>query len=82
MGWEGLSPSLRCIHLKDSRRNGGRSGAAVIEHPHTPLVTWAWSPGTDAHRGAREPPPVSHAKFMQAAKTWLATGSVCPKEAQ
>jgi hypothetical protein len=38
MGWEGLRPSLRCIHLKDPRRNGGRSGAAVIDHLQTPLV--------------------------------------------
>jgi hypothetical protein len=30
MGWEGQSPALRCAHLKDPLRNGGRSGAAVI----------------------------------------------------
>ncbi len=78
MGWEGLSPALRCAHLKDPRRNGGRSGAALIDHLQTPLVTWAWSPGADAHGVARTLPPVSHAEFMQAAKTWVATGAVCP----
>jgi len=78
MGWEGLSPALRCAHLKDPQSNGGRSGAAVIDHLQTPLVKWAWSPGTDARGGARNPPSVSHAEFMQAAKTWVANGSACP----
>jgi hypothetical protein len=78
MGWESLSPALRCVQLKDPQRNGGRSGAAVIDHLQTPLVKWAWSPGIDARGAARKPPRISHAEFMQAAKTWVATGSGCP----
>jgi hypothetical protein len=78
MGWEGLSPGLRCAHLKDPKRNGGRSGADVIDHLKTHLVAWAWSPGTDAHGKARTAPPVSQADFLLAAERWVATGEACP----
>jgi hypothetical protein len=54
-----------CRHLKDPKRNGGRSAAAVIDHRAMYLVTWAWSPGTDDHGGQRSPPPLPYAYFLR-----------------
>lgn len=74
MGWTGLSPSELCRMLKDPMRNGGRSGARVIAHLRAdPLVLWAWAPG-----GERKAPPVLHAKFVEAAETWIRLGGACP----
>jgi hypothetical protein len=44
----------------------------------TPLVAWAWQPGTDAQGRARSVPPVDYARFMQAATTWVEGGAQCP----
>jgi len=75
MGWTGLSPAQLCKALKDPARNGGRSGARIIEHfKADPLVLWAWTPG-----GKRSAPPVLHAKFVEAAETWLRLGAPCPE---
>ncbi len=78
MGWEGLSPALRCAHLKDPRHNGGRNGAAIIDHLDTHLVTWAWQPGKDAHGRPRTLPPVAYASFKAAAMIWVKAGAACP----
>ncbi len=78
MGWEGLTASDRCRHLKDVARNGGRNGAAVIDHLKTPIVTWAWAPGEDAHGRRRATPMLSYGEFIKAATTWVRTGQACP----
>jgi hypothetical protein len=78
MGWEGRTPSERCAQLKEPARNGKRSGAAIIDHLKTPLVTWAWAPGTDPHGRARTAPPADYARFMQAASAWVEGGAECP----
>lgn len=75
MGWTGLSPAQLCKALKDPARNGGRTGARIIAHfKADPLVLWAWTPG-----GKRSAPPVLHAKFVEAAETWLRLGAPCPE---
>lgn len=74
MGWTGLSPAALCASLLDSKRNGGRSGAKVIEHTRAdPLVLWAWAPG-----GKRKPPEMQHKTFVTALETWLKRGAHCP----
>jgi hypothetical protein len=78
MGWQGLSRAELCNRLKDRTRNGGRTGAAVVDHLRTPLVMWAWNPGTDAHGVARTSPTLSYADFLRAAETWVTTGQACP----
>jgi cytochrome c553 len=78
MGWEGLTPSLLCEHLKDRHRNGGRDGAAVIDHLKTHLVAWAWTPGIDAHGHPRSLPPMAYGDFLEASATWVRTGAECP----
>jgi hypothetical protein len=79
MGWDDLSTSQLCRHLKDPQHNGHRSGAAIIDHLRSHLVMWAWSPGVDRHGVARTPPPIPYADFMRAAQTWVTTGAACPQ---
>lgn len=78
MGWEGRSLGEMCKALKDPARNGGRSGAQIIEHLDTPLVRWAWAPGHHTNGSARSSPDVPYPDFVAAARRWLATGAVCP----
>lgn len=79
MGWEGLTPALRCAHLKDASRNGGRNGTAVIDHLKTALVAWAWQPGDDARNRPRTPPPVPYDEFLKIAELWINSGAACPE---
>jgi hypothetical protein len=78
MGWEGLGAAEICRNLTDPSKNGGRSGAQVIDHLHTPLVRWAWSPGWTSQGIARQSPPLDHAAFIAAAQAWIAAGAPCP----
>ncbi|RTL67134.1 MAG: hypothetical protein EKK41_17405 [Hyphomicrobiales bacterium] len=78
MGWEGRTPRELCLGLKDPARNGGRTGAKIIEHFDTPLVRWGWNPGRRADGTLRAVPPVAYAAFVTAAKRWLETGAACP----
>jgi hypothetical protein len=74
-GWTDLAPGALCRLLLDPKRNGGRTGAAVIEHVRGDrLVLWAWSPG-----GTRTKPPLAHKDFLAAAETWIMSGAHCPK---
>lgn len=79
MGWEDLSPAVRCAHLKHPAHNGGRTADKVIDHLKTHLVTWAWTPGVDAHGRPRATPPVAYDDFFRAAETWVSTGRACPR---
>ena len=74
MVFQGLSPSALCAQLKDPLRNGHRSMDQLVEHvSHDPLVLWGWNPG-----GKRTLPPMDHASFANAFKTWAASGGACP----
>jgi len=72
--FEGLTPTALCEQLKDPARNGHKTAAALLEHvERDPLVLWGWQPG-----GARTVPPLSHAVFVEAWRTWTAAGGICP----
>ncbi|MEQ1752614.1 MAG: hypothetical protein ABL973_00620 [Micropepsaceae bacterium] len=74
MGWTGLSPSALCKVLLDPAKNGGRSGANVVEHMRSDeRVLWAWAPG-----GKRSVPSVSHDQMIVAAEKWIKLGAECP----
>lgn len=74
MGWQGLNDAQLCTALKDEKRNGGKSIAALVEHMEKDkLVLWGWAPGSD-----RAPVPVPHEKFMTQLKTWAAANAPCP----
>jgi hypothetical protein len=74
MVFQGKTASELCQQLKNPLENGGRDLAALLEHvEHDPLVLWGWQPG-----GKRTVPPLTHARFVQAFRTWIAAGAVCP----
>jgi hypothetical protein len=74
MGWQGLNDAQLCTTLKDEKRNGGKSIAALVEHMEKDkLVLWGWDPGGD-----RTPVPVAHDKFMIQLKAWAAANAPCP----
>jgi hypothetical protein len=77
MAWVGLSAARLCATLKDTRQNGGKDLAALVEHvSDDKLVLWGWQPG-----GARAPVPVPHAEFVARFKQWAAAGAPCPSDA-
>lgn len=78
MGWDDLSATDLCRHLTDPKHNGHRSGDQIIDHLKTPLVTWAWSPGSYRNGRRRTLPPVSYPEFMRTANRWVSTGAACP----
>jgi hypothetical protein len=74
MAWEGRSAQQVCEHLKDEKRNGGRSPDKIVEHMRRDaLVAWAWTPGT-----GREPAPGTQEKFAALVEAWVRTGAACP----
>ena len=76
MVFEGRSVTALCEQLRDPASNGQRSLAQLLDHVgHDPLVLWGWVPGGD-----RQPPPISHAAFVEAFAAWVEAGGLCPGE--
>ncbi|HKO48586.1 MAG TPA: Isoquinoline 1-oxidoreductase subunit [Polyangiaceae bacterium] len=76
MAWVGQTPHHICEQMKDSKRNGGKSLAQIVEHnAHDELVGWGWDPGHD-----REPAPGTQAQFGALIEAWVKTGAECPSE--
>lgn len=74
MVFEGKTPRALCDQLRSPAQTGGRDLAALLQHvSEDPLVRWAWRPG-----GTRTTPPLSHAAFVTAFQTWVASGGACP----
>jgi len=72
--FQGLTPTLLCEQMKDPERNGHKDARQLLEHvEHDPLVTWGCSPG-----GKRTTPPLSHAAFVTAWRTWTDALRACP----
>jgi hypothetical protein len=63
-----------CQQIKDPKRNGGKTLAAIHEHmANDTLVGWGWAPG-----GQREPAPGTQEQFGALIAAWIATGAQCP----
>jgi hypothetical protein len=74
MAWAGLSDHELAEQMKDPNRNGNRTLEQMVEHiTKERLVLWAWQPG-----GRRTLPPMSHDKFVQRFKDWIAAGAPSP----
>jgi mono/diheme cytochrome c family protein len=78
MAWEGLTDGELCRAIRDPKA-GAMQPAQMIDHFHTSLVVWAWSPGVDAHGRARTTPPMSFDSFIDVTKRWIASGAECPR---
>ena len=69
-----LSAADLCATVKDTKRNGGKDLAALLEHvSHDKLVLWGWDPGV-----GRDPVSIPHDQFVAAFKTWTDAGAPCP----
>ena len=67
-----------CATIKDTKRNGGKDLAALLEHvSHDKLVLWGWNPGV-----GRAPVSIPHDAFVASFKTWIAGGAPCPDSPQ
>src|ERR1700742_2549670 len=70
----GQSKAALCATIKDTKRNGGKDLAALLEHvSHDKRVLRGGGPGV-------APAPVSlpHDAFVASFKTWIAGGAPCP----
>ena len=79
MGWQGLDKYEVARAMLDRSKNGNRS-VADIEHHLTedPLVLWVFEPGVNSEGIEREQPPISKEEWIEAVKTWVATGAKVP----
>jgi hypothetical protein len=77
MIWEGLTDHQLCEVLKDPQKNGHRTPEQIVEHMHTPLVLWAWSPGE-----GRTPVLMPQNDFLGKIQEWAGKGAACPTEAR
>jgi hypothetical protein len=78
MAWHDLSSSALCRNLKDPSKTGGRSLVQLVQHVNEdPLVRWGWDPGP-----GRLAPPLSHAAFVAAFRTWVDEGAPCSPEGE
>lgn len=74
MAWEGKTLGQICAQLKDPKRNGGKSLAALVEHNGADkLVGWGWHPGK-----GRTPAPGTQEQFGALTKAWVESGAKCP----
>jgi hypothetical protein len=74
----GQSKAALCATIKDTKRNGGKDLAALLEHvSHDKLVLWGWDPGV-----GRAPVSIPHNAFVASFKTWIAGGAPCPEGLQ
>jgi len=74
MAWQMKSLGQICQQIKDPKRNGGKTLAAIHEHmAHDSLVGWAWTPG-----GNREPAPGTQAQLGALIAAWIESGAACP----
>lgn len=74
MAWLGRSLGQICEQIKDPRRNGGKSLAALHHHmAEDVLVGWGWNPGLGL-----EPVPGTQKDFGELIQAWIDTGAACP----
>ena len=75
-----LSSAAVCGQITDRKRNENMDGKALLEHhSEAALVLWAWNPGRRPDGSMRTLPPLSHAEFVNATRTWVEAGTPCPR---
>ncbi len=75
-----LSSAAVCRAVTDRSRNENMDGPALLKHHEdAPLVLWAWNPGLRPDGTIRTVPPLTHAQFVSATRTWVEAGTPCPR---
>lgn len=75
-----LSSADVCRAVTDRTKNSGLDGPGLLKHhEEEPLVLWAWTPGRRTDGSGRTLPPLSHAEFVAATRTWVDAGMPCPQ---
>ena len=75
-----FSSAQVCRAVTDRAKNHGLDGPGLLKHhEQEPLVLWAWNPGRRPDGSARTLPPLSHAEFVAATRTWVEAGMPCPQ---
>jgi mono/diheme cytochrome c family protein len=72
-----LSSAEVCRSLIDSAKHDHLN--LLKHHEQEPLVLWAFQPGRRRDGTARSLPPLTHAEFVAATRTWIETGMPCPQ---
>ena len=71
----GRTQAELCAQLNEPETTGGRDLDALLHHVREDaLVLWGWAPGE-----GRLPVATSHADFVDAFATWVASGGACPE---
>jgi hypothetical protein len=84
MKWQSLDdrvlPSATvCRAITDRSKNHNLDGPALLKHhEEDALVLWAFSPGPRSDGTPRSLPPLTHADFVAATRTWVDAGMPCP----
>lgn len=73
--FQGRSPAQLAAQLKDPARNGGKTLEQLVEHVEKDgLVLACFSPPE-----GRAKPPLTHAEFAKAFRTWVEAGAPLPE---
>jgi hypothetical protein len=76
-----LSSAAVCKAVTDRARNENMDGPALLKHHEdAALVLWAWKPGRRPDGTMRSLPPLTHADFVAATRTWVEAGTPCPSK--
>ena len=74
-----LSSAAVCRAVTDRSRNHNMDGRALLKHnAEDKLVLWGWNPGRRPDGTMRTLPPLTHAEFANATRTWVEAGTPCP----
>jgi len=74
-----LSSADVCRAVTDRSKNENMDGRALLKHhEEAELVLWAWNPGRRPDGTMRTMPPLTHAQFVAATRTWVEAGTPCP----
>ena len=74
-----LSSADVCRAVTDRSKNENMDGRALLKHhEEAALVVWAWNPGRRPDGTMRTTPPLTHAQFVAATRTWVEAGTPCP----
>jgi hypothetical protein len=75
-----LSSAAVCRAVTDRSKNAGLDGPGLLKHhQEEALVLWAWNPGRRTDGTMRTLPPMTHAQFVAATRTWVDAGTPCPR---